>query len=463
MQNRMSSIEDASFWLATRREYESNPALAGEHKADIVIVGGGFTGLWTSVFLKELAPEASVVVLEQAILGYGGSGRNAGQVSGCIDHSHHHAIAHFGKEEARRMAKVGLDNLEGLAQFIKECGLACEFERPGQLLVALTPTQAEDARSQIEAAEELGVTGLRLLSAEETRAELNSPLYLGGVIDPGWGLVHPIKLVDGLKREAVRLGAKFFERTRVTQLEIASAGVLVKTTEGCVKADKVILATNAYTHLIFPNLLHRYIPLYDYVLVSEPLTGQQLASIGWRNRQAVIDGRTFFNYYRLTADNRILWGTSEAKYYPPNRVEESCDHSQPHYDALQKSFQRHFPQLADLKWEYAWGGPIASTSRLTPFFGTTAGDRIHYGLGYTGLGIANSRLAGKILAHMLLNRPSELLDLAIVRKKPLPYPPEPLRKLAVNAVTNSLRRVDAGEKPGFLLRVLDKMGIGFSS
>jgi glycine/D-amino acid oxidase-like deaminating enzyme len=458
----MSSIEQTSFWLATRH-YTPSPALEGEYEADIAIIGGGFTGLWTSIFLKELAPEASVVVLEQAILGYGGSGRNAGQVSGCIDHSHHHAIAHFGKEEARRMARVGTENLDALAQFIHERGLACEFERPGQLLVALTPAQAEDARRQIDAAEELGVTGLRLLSAEETRAELNSPLYLGGVVDPGWGIVHPIKLVDGLKREAVRLGVKIFERTCVTQLDLAPTDVFVRTAMGRVKAGKVVLATNAYTHLIFPQLLRRYIPLYDYVLVSEPLTGQQLASIGWRNRRAVIDGRTFFNYYRLTTDNRILWGTSEAKYYPPNRVDESCDHSQPHYDALRKSFQRHFPQLADLKWEYAWGGPIASTSRLTPFFGTAARDRIHYGLGYTGLGLANSRLAGKILAHMVLNRPSELLDLAIVKKSPLPFPPEPLRSLAVNAVTNSLRRVDAGAKPGTLLKILDAFGIGFSS
>lgn len=456
-------IEDASFWLATRREYTPNPALEGDGEADIVIIGGGFTGLWTSIFLKELAPEASVIVLEQAVLGYGGSGRNAGQVSGCIDHSHHHAIAHFGKDEARRMARVGLENLDALAKFIKERSLACEFEWPGQLLVALTPAHAEDARRQIDAAEELGVTGLRLLSAEETRAELNSPLYLGGVVDPGWGLVHPIKLVDGLKREAVRLGVKIFERTRVTQLEVTGTDVLVRTASGSTRADKIVLATNAYTHLIFPKLLHRYIPLYDYVLVSEPLTGQQLASIGWRNRQAVIDGRTFFNYYRLTADNRILWGTSEAKYYPPNRVDESCDHSQPHYDALRKSFQRHFPQLADLQWEYAWGGPIASTSRLTPFFGTVARDRIHYGLGYTGLGIANSRLAGQILAHMVLSRSSELLDLAIVKKNPLPFPPEPLRSLAVNAVTNALRRVDAGAKPSRLLRILDAFGIGFSS
>lgn len=456
------SIEDASFWLETRR-YAPGPALAGECAADIAIIGGGFTGLWTAIFLKELAPEASVVVLEQAILGYGGSGRNAGHVSGCIDHSHHHAIAHFGKEEARRLARVGLDSLDALIRFTEERRIDCEFERTGQLQVALTPAQVKDARRSVAAAEELGVTGARFLSAEETRAELNSPLYLGGVFDPGWAIVHPIKLVDGLQREALRLGVKIFENTRVTGFEVPATGVLVKTAAGCAKAGQIVLATNAYTHLIFPQLLRRYIPLYDYVLVSEPLTAQQLVAIGWRNRQAVIDGRVFFNYYRLTADNRVLWGSSETKYYPPNRVDKSCDHSEPHCAALRESFRRHFPQLAALKWEYAWGGPIASTSRLTPFFGTAARGRIHYGLGYTGLGIANSRLAGKILAHMALARPHELLHLAMVQHKPLPYPPEPLRKLAVNAVTSSLRRVDAGAKPSLLLKILDVLGIGFSS
>lgn len=204
-------------------------------------------------------------------------------------------------------------------------------------------------------------------------------------------------------------------------------------------------------------------PRDDYVLVSEPLTVDQLAAIGWRHRQAVADFRTFFNYYGLTADNRILWGTSEAKYYPPNCVDAACDHSERHYAALREGFHRHFPQLGDLEWEYAWGGPIASTTRLTPFFGTLEGGRVVYGLGYTGLGVANSRLAGNILAHMTLEKPSELLELAIVRKKPFPYPPDPMRSWAVNTVTGSLRRVDEGEKPGVLLWILDALGIGFSS
>lgn len=455
----MLPIEQACYWLASRQHALPGPTLTGDGRADIAVIGGGFTGLWTAIALKELAPATEVVVLEQAMLGYGGSGRNAGQVSGCIDHSHKLAIAHFGRDEARRMARVGLQNLDGLERFIRAHGIACDFERTGQLAVALTPAQVNDARDLVVAAAQLGVDGVRFLSADETRAELNSPLYLAGVSDPGWAVVDPIKLVDGLRRVAEGLGVKIFEQTPVRRV---SAG-RVETDAGRVEAGKIVLATDAYTHRIFPQLLRRYIPLYDYVLVSEPLTDRQLAAIGWRHRQAVVDFRTFFNYYRLTADNRILWGTSEAMYYRGNRVDESCDHSERHYAALRESFARHFPQLAGLGWAYAWGGPIASTTRLTPFFGAAEGGRVLYGLGYTGLGVANARLAGQILAHMALDKPSELLDLAIVRNKPFPYPPEPLRSWAVHAVTNSLRRVDDGEKPSALLRALDFFGIGFSS
>jgi glycine/D-amino acid oxidase-like deaminating enzyme len=225
----------------------------------------------------------------------------------------------------------------------------------------------------------------------------------------------------------------------------------------------VVLATSAYTHHLLPAVTHRFIPLYDYILVSEPLTGAQHEAIGWRGRQGVTDGRTFFNYYRLTDDDRILWGTSEAAYYPGNRVAASCDHSPPHYAALRGSFRRHFPALAGLDFPYAWGGPICSTTRMTPYFGRAHGGRVCYGLGYTGHGLGTTRLAGRILAHLALDRPSELLELSLVKKKPFPYPPEPLRRWSVAAVTSALRRVDAGEPPSLMLRVLERMGIGFSS
>lgn len=454
----MRPIEDASFWLA-RRQYTANPALAGDQRADIVIIGGGFTGLWTAIRLQQLAPTASVVLLEQAILGYGGTGRNAGQVAGTLDHTHQKAIAHFGLAEARRMAAVGLENLGEFEQFLRDQQIDCDYARTGQLLVALNEAQIEDARRTLAAAAEVGVTGFRFLTGAETRAELHSPLYQAGIQDPTWGIIHPIKLVDGLKRVATRLGVQIYEHTRVTGL----AAPRVQTPRGTITAGKVVLATNAYSYRLVPNLLRRYLPLYDYVIVSDPLTPEQRAAIGWQNRQAVVDERTFFNYYRLTPDHRILWGTSEARYHPGQLVADACDHSEAHYRQLAESFRRHFPQLPDLKFPYAWGGPIASTTRLTPFFGKLAGGWLVYGLGYTGLGIAHAHLAGKILAHLTLERPSPLLDLELVRHQPLPYPPEPVRTWAVNLITRSLRRVDAGERPGWGLRMLDALGIGFSS
>ena len=301
-----------------------------------------------------------------------------------------------------------------------------------------------------------------MLTAEETRAELDSPLYRGALLFPRHALVDPVRLVEGLRDEAVRGGVRVFERTPVRELGVRRDGVRIAAPGGSVRAKRAVLATNAYSHLLRPSLARRFMPLYDYILVSEPLTAPQLASIGWRGRRGVIDARAFFNYYRLTRDDRILFGTSEAAYYPGNRVDASCDSSPAHFESLRASFRRHFPPLADLCFPYAWGGPIAATTRLTPFFGVAQG-RVAYGLGYTGHGIGSTRVAGRILADLTLERRGGLTELAMARRPPFPYPPEPLRTFAVRAVTRSLRRVDAGEKPGILLRILDRLGIGFSS
>lgn len=449
------NIEQCSYWLASRVNYEPSPALDKDITVQVCVVGAGFTGLWAAYFLKQLNPAVDVAVVEQQVVGYGGSGRNAGIVSACIDHSHALAIAHFGRDDAQKLAHVGLQNIDELAEFAGDC----DFEKTGQLHVALTEAQMEDCRESAAVASTLGIGGHKFLSAEEVKKELNSPLYLGAAWVPGGGIVNPVKLADKIKSQCEEAGVRFFERSRVVELK----GAKVVTSNGTVSADKVILATDSYTHHLLPQLLWRFIPLYDYIVVSDPLTPAQQASIGWSNRQGVTDGRTFFNYYRLTADNRILWGTSEAMYYPPNRVEESCDHSEPHYHDLDVSFKRHFPQLTELQFPYRWGGPIASTTRLTPFFGTVNSGKVIYGLGYTGHGIGSTRVAGKILAHMALAKESELLHLEMVKKKPFPYPPEPFRGLAVNAVTASLRKVDKGEKPNMLLKALDIFGIGFSS
>lgn len=438
-------------------------ALAGDHPADVAIVGAGFTGLWTALFLKELEPALSVCILEQADSGYGASGRNAGIVGETLDHSHELAAVHFGAAEARELARLGRENLDELGRFLEGRGIDAELERAGQLTMALTPAHVRQLNASVEFAHGLGLTDWRFLSAKEAQTEVRSPLYLGALLAPQSAVLHPIKLLDGLRREALRLGVRIFEHTPVGTLSFPRGRVRMLSPGGAVTSEKAVLATNAYTHRLWPRLLTRFLPLYDYILVSEPLTPSQREAIGWRRNRGVTDARTFFNYSRLTSDGRLLWGTSEAVYYRGNRVDESCDHSAVHYASLHSSFGRHFPQLSDLRFPYAWGGPICSTTRLTPFFGSAAGGRLCYGLGYTGHGIGSTRLAGKILAHLVLGRESPLLELSMVRRKPFPYPPEPLRAPVVGAVTRALRRVDQGSKPGLLLRALQALGIGFSS
>jgi glycine/D-amino acid oxidase-like deaminating enzyme len=453
----MLPIEKACYWMATA-PIAIMPSLQESIKTDIGIVGAGFTGLWTALFLKELDPSAEVAILEKQIAGYGGSGRNGGILGETIDHSHDLAIAHFGLQEAKRLVSIGQQNVNEMQEFFAK-QLDCDYEQSGRLFVALTANQVEDLKRYLEIIQKIGIKELEFLNTEQIQNEIHSPLYLAGIHSPRAGILNPMKLINGLKQIAKERGVQIYEQTEVQKLEHGR----IQTEKGTVEADKIIMATDAYSHFIEPSLLHRFIPLYDYIIVSEPLNQTQMELIGWKKRQGVTDARTFFNYYRLTKDNRALWGTSEAQYYSPNRVDASCDHSESHYKALKESFVRHFPQLRELKFEYAWGGPIASTTRLTPFFGSLHGGRTLYALGYTGHGIGSTRLAGKILAHMTLEKATELLDLAMVRNKPFPYPPEPFRKIAVNAVTKALRNTDQGGKQNLLLKILNRLGIGFSS
>jgi glycine/D-amino acid oxidase-like deaminating enzyme len=456
------AVEKACYWLASQ-PHEPDPPLQGVRDADVAIVGAGYTGLWTALRLKELDPSLELALLEQRSVAYGASGRNAGMLGETIDHSHELAVAHFGREEAARLAKLGRENLDELLAFLADRRIDCDLEPNGMLHVALLPSQVAELRAAQACAASLGIGDLRLLDADQTRAEVRSARYQGALLNPRGAILDPVKLALGLKGELARLGVTCYEQTRVLALEKAGAGVRLRTAGGELRARKAILAISAYTHQLLPELRFRFLPLYDYILVSEPLSASQRAAIGWARRQGVADVRSFFKYYRLTADDRILWGTSEAAYYPGNRVDAGCDHSERHYAELRASFERHFPELAGLAFPYAWGGAICATTRFTPFFGAARGGRVLYGLGYTGHGLGTTHLAGKILAHLALERPSPLLDLQLVRRKPFPYPPEPLRTWSVRAVTRALRRVDAGGRPSVLLRLLDRLGIGLSS
>jgi glycine/D-amino acid oxidase-like deaminating enzyme len=308
-----------------------------------------------------------------------------------------------------------------------------------------------------------------LLDREAARAEVRSPRWEGGLwmVDAAV-MLNPAKLAWGLARVAGTMGAALHEQTRVTGVERVAGGVLVRATgpdgaTASVRARHAVVATSAYSGWL-SRLRPLFVPVYDYVLVSDPLTPEQRTSIGWARRQGLADANNQFHYFRLTADERILWGGYDAIYHPGNGIGPVFDRRPATFEKLEANFRATFPQLRDLRFPFRWGGAIDTTTRFAATFGRTLGGRVVYALGYTGLGVGAARWAAGVLRDMLLRPDSDLLRLRFVRTKPIPFPPEPVRTLAIEAIRNELIRADANDgRRGALLRTLDALGIGFDS
>jgi glycine/D-amino acid oxidase-like deaminating enzyme len=451
-----------SYWLAAT-EATPAPPLREPTTADVVIVGGGFTGLWTAIRLLETQPDLRVVVLEMEALGFGASGRNGGFCEASLTHGLANGIRHFA-DELDVLEREGIENLRELVAFTRASGIDCDLEETGVLTVADHPHQVEEFRAWADASARHGEL-LRFLDRDEVQAEVHSPLWHAGLVrSPERAvLIDPLKLCRGLGRVAIERGAQVYEGTRVTGLARVAGGVVVRTESSEVRADHVVVATSAYSGWL-GRLSTLFVPVYDYVLASEPLTPEQRASIGWQGRQGMTDANNQFHYFRLTADDRILWGGYDAVYHFGSGVGPRYDRRPATFGKLERQFVAAFPQLAGLRFPYRWGGAIDTTSRFTVTFGQSLGGRLTYALGYTGLGVGASRWAAGIVRDFILRPQSELLRLRIVRSRPVPFPPEPLRFAAVQAVRYELDRADRNDgRRSLLLRTLDTLGIGFDS
>jgi glycine/D-amino acid oxidase-like deaminating enzyme len=455
-----------SYWLAASPAGPEHPALpAGStRRADVAIIGAGFTGLWTAIALTDTDPALNVVVLEAETVGFGASGRNGGFCQASLTHGLANGILHF-PDELATLEREGLANLRDLIAFTRRHGIDCDLEETGDLAVADQPHQVDEFKAWVDEAAEWG-EHVRFLDRAEVQAEVHSPLWQAGLVStPDRAvLVDPAKLVRGLARVSIERGVPIHEHTRVTGVERRAGGVRIATAAGAViEADHVVVATSAYSGW-FGRLQTRFVPVYDYALVSEPLTPDERASIGWAGRQGMGDANNQFHYFRLTADDRILWGGYDAIYYRNNGVGPQFDRRPATFDKLEGHFRRAFPQLDGLRFPYRWGGAIDTTSRFTVTFGQALGGRLTYALGYTGLGVGASRWAGGVARDFILRPDSDLLRLRFVRSEPFPFPPEPLRSVAVNLVRRELDRADRnGGRRGLLLKTLDTMGIGFDS
>lgn len=452
-----------SYWLRGDSP-PADPPLRGDHAADVVIVGAGFTGLWTALTLTDTDPSLRVLVLEAERVAFGATGRNGGFCEASLTHGLANGIRHF-PDELDRLEAEGLENLRGLIAFTREHAIDCDLEETGTLTVADRAHQVDEFRAWVDEAAAYG-EHLEFLDRAAVKAEVNSPLWQAGLFRPPGRdvLLDPVKLCRGLARVALERGVGVHEDTRVERLQRVGGGVAVGIAGGAtVRAGQVVIATSAYSGW-FARLRPTFVPVYDYVIVSEPLTPDERSAIGWPRRQGLSDANNQFHYFRLTADDRILWGGFDAIHHFGSRVGPELDRRPATFQRLEAQFFRAFPQLEGLRFPYRWGGAIDTTTRFTVTFGQTLGGRVTYALGYTGLGVAASRWAGGVVRDFILRPDEDRLRLRIVASPPMPFPPEPFRSIAINVVRAELDRADrnAGRR-SLLLRTLDNLGIGFDS
>ncbi|MGW6918910.1 NAD(P)/FAD-dependent oxidoreductase [Kitasatospora sp. NPDC054939] len=459
------ALSDASptpFWLEDPGRPQAEPALVGEARCDLLVVGGGYSGLWTALLAKERDPSTDVVLVEGHEVGWAASGRNGGFCAASLTHGFGNGLQRWPAELAQ-LERLGAVNLDGIEASLQRYGIDAEWERTGGIDIATQPHQLAELREIARAVSPYG-TELTVLDADALRAQVDSPTFLGGVWDKrGVAMLHPAKLAWGLKAACLARGVRIFERTRALDLREYGSGMAVRTPYGRVFARRVALGTN-----VFPSLVKRVrpyiVPVYDYALTSEPLGPEQLDAIGWRGRQGLSDTANKFHYFRLTADNRILWGGYDAVYHYGGHVRGEYDQRPETFGKLAGNFFRCFPQLEGLRFTHAWGGAIDTCSRFSAFFDTAHRGRVAYAVGFTGLGVGATRFGAEVMLDLLAGARTERTDLEMVRRKPLPFPPEPVRWAGIGLTQWSLDRSDRrlGHR-NLWLRTLDRLGLGFDS
>ncbi|MCM2392923.1 NAD(P)/FAD-dependent oxidoreductase [Streptomyces albipurpureus] len=459
----LSDVQPLSYWLDDPDKPVPLPALTGDERCDLLVVGGGYSGLWTALLAKERDPATDVVLIEGREVGWAASGRNGGFCAASLTHGLGNGLARW-PGEIDQLEDMGARNLDGIEEAVARYSIDCDFERTGSIDIATEPYQVAELAEMHEETGRLGIEGLTLLDQDAVRAEVNSPIFLGGLWDKrGTAMLHPAKLAWGLKRACLDLGVRIYENTAGLEIATVGAGMGVRTAYGRVFAGRVALGTN-----VFPSLVKRVrpytVPVYDYALMTEPLSPAQLAEIGWDGRQGLGDVANQFHYFRITADHRILWGGYDAIYPFGGRISAELDHRPETYLKLAEHFFRYFPQLEGVRFSHAWGGAIDTCSRFSAFFGTAHSGRVAYAAGYTGLGVGATRFGADVMLDLLAGERTERTELEMVRSKPLPFPPEPVAWAGIGITKWSMAKADAnGGRRNVWLKTMDRLGLGFDS
>lgn len=430
---------DRSFWLEGA-PYAARDPVQGDRRVDVAIVGAGFTGLSTALHLLEAEPGMEIAVLDSEVVGFGASGRNAGFSMTLFGLTLSTTALLFGRWRAAAAHRYMEEAVETLERIVATHDIACDYERPGFLRVATSPAYAKRIQEEIALAHRLGLGGIEWIDADAVRAQVDSPAYLGAWWEPRCGLLDPAKLVRGLADVVERRGGAIHERSPALEIDDNGGELAITTPRGRLRAGRLVLATNAYSHLL-PQLGRRQVPAWTHIVLTEPLTDAQLAPIGWAGRQGIEDARNLVHYYRLTADNRLLMGGRDVTLSFGRDMDR--DRSPATFAALEADVRATFPSLADVRFSHRWGGPVSVPLQMTPALGYLGDRRTVYALGCMGHGVSLTHLNGRTLADLLLERTTERTEQFFVNRRVIPWPPEPVRLGLGFAVRGAMRLDDA--------------------
>jgi len=460
----LKSIADVihtPYWLDDPAKPNPEPKLTTQITADLLIVGAGYAGLWTALLAKEQNPNRDVVLLEAGEVATGASGRNGGFLDASLTHGFLNGLSRWPKE-INTLHTLGIKNLDEIEATLTRLGIECDYQRVGEIDIATEPYLLDEFKQFIELAKQYNIP-FEYLDRDQLQSIVKSPLFLGGIKRPDTAIINPAQLAWGLRKTCLELGIRLYENTPVTKLVEEKNLVIAQTPHGQIRAQRVALATNAFPPLL-KRISYYVVPVYDYVLMTEPLTASQRDSIGWHGREGLSDGNNQFHYFRTTADGRILWGGFDAIYHWNNGFGSELENRPASHALLAEHFFQAFPQLEGLRFTHAWGGAIDTCSRFSPFWGTAHHGKTAYTMGYTGLGVGATRFGAQVMLDLLDNKKTERTELEFVRTKPLPFPPEPLRSIGINLSRWSLDQADRHQgRENLWLKVMDWVGLGFDS
>jgi glycine/D-amino acid oxidase-like deaminating enzyme len=439
-----------SFWLQEALAHDAGdpcPPLDTNVAADVCIVGGGFAGLWTAIELTEREPGLRVTMLEQDIVGGGASGRNGGFFSSSW-WDLPGLCGLFGEDGGLRYARVLADSVSRADAFVREHGIDCWFHLEGTLAARAGAWQGGIAEDEaVEFYARLGEAGrMRPLTGAEAREYADSPRFTGGVFVPDNAICQPARLARGLRRVLLERGVRIFERTKVIGVE-RSRPAVVRAEHGAVRADQVVLAHGSWAASC-PGFRRSFGVIVDTMVVTEPVP-DRLREIGWRSNVGVGDGRDLLYYLRPTEDGRIAIGGGATGVVFGGRASGRAVTRDRHAARVAaRGLLWLFPQLEGVRFTHAWGGPIDHTASFVPFYRTLRPGNLHAGLGFSGHGLSQTSVGGRILASKVLGVEDEWTALPVDRPEIGKVPPEPFRWPAVKAAAWALERGDAREERG---------------